>query len=754
MANDYHRLKSRLLQLRGQSSRIIAPEDMAGRILNMELTETGTLRSVVGPVEYHPATYNDNGGSVPSAVSYGAPHHGLFHCKLQGGKRDILLAHFVFAGGNASICAHRGQSLLWNRIIGPTASADYQTALPENGDRPNFLTQFEATPNGVVIVPQGGRAYFYDGTTVAPLGFDATPAPPTPLGPRNGKVWTATVRGDIANLVGYVHSGQVDTETLGNNRLGSIANTLYDVTETGRKSNPLGGALLEGEWRAAVQFVDHWGNLSPISGQSAPAQCHTQTNTSKLAGTEDELAAAMKIQILWGDLDIGPPHTIARNLYRTRDLKNSGIPGLFWVSPNAASDPSTFATLHDNSCPIYPDNTPDTWLVARPFVDPDPVPTFRLCKQAFGRMWIANTLTQPGMLRPSEPGKWGTFPKGEEIFPDAGGAAITGLWTAGQGLLVFTETSTFLVTEGDNGTNAALGGFRAATLHPLVGCVSPDSIATLPNGLTVWLGREGFYGFDGEKVVLLSSDIKADIISRINNTRRLRACAAVDPKMGEYRCWVPVDGSTTNNLCVIYDGQSWRERTDVKAAAVCTTRDHRQYMLALGTVDTGTDHPSVWVLDHEAKSTKTPAARDSIVETHWLRNTRAHRRASPMRVSVWFRETTSGQATVEVMRDWRESPTVSASGPAPNLYTTEDPPPFWDTAAYGSSSYNALTESTQATGWVNRRPYWSKIDVHVPSCEVFRVRIKYQGDMEFVGISYEEADKHAGGFKLDAGGEV
>lgn len=94
------------------------------------------------------------------------------------------------------------------------------------------------------------------------------------------------------------------------------------------------------------------------------------------------------------------------------------------------------------------------------------------------------------------------------------------------------------------------------------------------------------------------------------------------------------------------------------------------------------------------------------------------------------------------------------AGEPPTLYTSEDPPPFWDTAVYGASALNALTESVEALAWVKRRPYWSKVDVFVPSCEVFKFRIKYQGDMEFVGISYEEVDRHGGGTKLDQGGQV
>lgn len=754
MASDYDRLQSGPLQLRGQTGRIVAPDDVAGRILNMELTESGTLRSVQGPVEYHPASWVDDEGQIPAPpnTSYGTPHLGLFHCRLEGGKRDILLAHY-----NSRIYVHQGWVPDWKILLGDTVLAEYETSLPENDDRPNFLTQFVSTPSGVVIVPQGGRAYFYDGVTVAPLGFDSPPGPPTPYGPRSQfeEGTTGATNDQIAdsgNTGGYYHNGRTNNNIMGFNRLGTIRTDVFEASSG--KTNPLGGILEPGEWRAAVQFVDHWGNVSPISQDSAPVTVVKEDNLTKDKKRDlNEAADRLRVQFAWADLDKGPPHCIARNILRTKDLKNSGIPGMWIVPANSKGSALSFATLHNNTQEMYPDNIPDSWLIRRP-IDPDPVPRFRVACMAFGRLWIGNTDASPGVIRPSAPFFWGTFPKGQEIFPDASGASITGMHAASSGLLVFTETSTFLVTQADDGQ-----GFRTATLHPSVGCVSPDSIKTLPNGMTVWLGREGFYGWSGEGLKLISSDIRETVTRRINKAWRSKACAAVDPKMGEYRCWIPVDGSRDNNLCVVFDGLGWRERNDCKASAVCTTKDDRHYMLALGTVATDESgaHSSVWLLDHAAKSTKTPSARDSLVETHWLKSARSHRKSSPKRVTVWMREGGSGSLTVETMRDWREHPLVPERDTGLNdksyeLYDDSDPPPFWDSVTYDSTYYNKPSRTTIPRHLVRRRPIWVKRDIHVPSCDTFRIRLKFQGDWEFVAIHYEDVDAHGGGVKQPMGG--
>lgn len=764
MAWDAQSLTSPALPLRGQAGTLLSPEGVAGRIVNMELTEKGTLRSVRGPVEYHPATWEDNGGTVPAATDYksaGTAPNGIFHCRTYGGVRDILLAAF-----NGSIWTHYPWTPGWNELIGTGVSPsnpDIATPMPEDDLRPAFLTQFEATPNGVVIVPQGGRAHFYDGELVAPLGFEEIPGPPTPMGPRLTVAYDtkASEEYDVANLGGYAHNTRlwdkteesVEWETgaapaVGTYRLGHILNDIISATGSEKLNNPLGGVMGSGEWRCAVQLHDVFGNLSPIGAMSAPVMVHREDNLVKERRKDTpETAERMRVQFGWGDLPLGNEYTVARSLLRTKDQRNTLLPGLWWVPPNATHGGNTFATLEDVAVDFYPDNIPDTWLLSKA-KEVAPMPTFRLCKLAFGRMWFANMVGNSGLVQASYPGMWGTIDPQHDVYPDATGTSVTGMHAAQSGLLLFTEVSTFLVTPNDSGN-----GFVARTLSPAAGCVSPDSIKTLPNGLTVWLGREGFYAYDGEKISLISNNIKDDVIRRINPVWRLRACAAVDPRMGEYRCWIPVDGATSNNLCVVFDNNGWRERTDVTAVAgVCTTRDSRQYMLALGDVDTTTgDLTSVWLLDHEGQGTVTPSARDSIVETTWLRNASSRRVGSPTQVDIWLRETTSSSATIEVMRDWREYPLASGAGTNPTLYPDSDTPPFWDTAVYGSTYDNPMSDTTIPTHIVARRPFWTNLALSVPSCEVFKVRITYPGDFEFMALGYELSDKHGGGAKIPEG---
>ena len=748
MAWEKNRIKTGPVVFHGESGKLIAPSKLAGELKNMNMTTAGSLRSVNGPIEYAPSKCP--GGQTTNV--YNDPLLGIFHCRVEGGSRDILLAHFSGNTGISGIREYRGWTQGWSTIIGPNPAV-YPTKLPQADGRPQFLTQFESTPNGVVIVPQGGRAYFYDGYIATPLGYSEVPGPPRALGPMQQTVDDAGSNKDEANTSAYAHSGQNMNQVMGTSRVGSITSRGGGIAVAANR-NSLGGTLEEGEWRSAVQRIDRWGNVSALSGESTAVKVDKQDN---FLATPDQDSARLKVQVCWTGIPPGRDGTIGRILCRTRDLKWSGTSKLFEVPSYASTGILAFCSIPDNTTDMFPDNVPDSWLLRTP-LDPVPVPNFKLCRMAFGRLWIANWSGGEGIIRPSAPLFWGTFPRDMEIIPDPTGAHITGMWNSKFGLLVFTESSTFLIEPNSDGD-----GFRAATLNRKVGCVSPDSIDTLPGGIVVWLGDEGFYAYDGDSIKLVSADITDKVIRRINRGYRLRSCAAVDMKMGEYRCAVPVDGSTINNLILVYDGTGWRERDDVKMQAVCVTRDHRSYMLALGyadATDTDTSLPvedmaSVWLLDHDGRGAFEADQHEGVVETHWLQTAKSFRRTTPLRVKIWLRETIKGALSVEVYRDWRSHPVVETAV-SPNLYPTDDPPPFWSESILGGDHVDALRPTAEDSAidnyWTKRRPHWVSADVMVPAAEVYKFRFKYTGDWDFIGIVFEEIDSDGGGAKIPTGG--
>lgn len=756
MANERGRNRVGPLNLRIESGRLITPNEVASKIENMYLTTDGTLRSIDGPLPYIPEyPANNKQGYTPGPPIPGVAYedmHGVFHCLLEGGKRDVLLVH-----SGSRIMVHQGWSTAtpYETLLGPASVSPTLVAPIATDSRPQFPTQFEATPDGVVIVPQDTRAYFYDGYIVAPLGYDSNevPGPCQAKGPNSsGNITT------IPNDAGYAHRGGITGITpnisggvlnemqsnYGSCRLGSTRKSDVISAQGGinsRNKNILGGVLDEGAWSAAVQFVDLWGNLSPLSPASADATLDSMENIDSdnpnYKYLETVSVDAMRFQVAWTGINTGPDRTVARKLLRTKD-KIRNTDAFYEVPSNCGGGFLEFATIPDNSAQLFPDNTPDTWLLQEATLV-DPVPQFKLCRIAFGRLWIANFNDAPGSVRFSLPRKWGTFPKDEVIVPDAHSSEITGLWAVGKGLLIFTESSTFLIVESDPG-----GSFRGSTLHPTIGCVAPSSIQSLPSGQTIWLGQKGFYSYEetstGISIKPISVEIKPTI-KRINTARRIQSTAAVDSVMGEYRCWVPHDGSIKNNLCLIFDGNGWRQRTDVQAASVCTTRDHRNYQLAAGnaTNSGGTSVPGLWLLDRSSVA-YTVQAREAVIETAWLKALRSMQRSSLLTAYFWIRATRKADLLVEAMRDWRTVPVVETTAiltSPPKLYSEDDVPPFWNEAILGSSDV-----------WERRRPFWVKVDFHMPSCEVFKLRLKYEGDWEFLGLIFEDRNVHGGGVQV------
>jgi len=713
MASTRLRIKSNTLPIRVESGDLIVPEEIGSKIENMYLTMEGTLRSVWGPLPYVPEY--STGGPLYATL------YGIFHAVVgEDLSREILLVQEadtlkVFEGWNAG---PGGGGTVWRNLIAPVGASDIKAEFGAD-DRPRFPTQFESTPTGVVIIPSGdnARPYFYDGRTILPLGYTSAPGAPVGHGP--------TTKGDRE----YDHRGAIGIpggvagSKAGFARIGSVSLDSIVTSDLGR--------LSAGAWYGAYQWIDIWGNLSPLSGRSAAV---ATPSSPSLLEIEDK-----RYLLFWEGIEPGPDGTVGRVFCRTKDTLNSGTVEMFRVpagivgrSPLNATAPDVtvqlgFTSIPDNITTTFPDNIPDDTLILQP-KEVVAVSPFKLYTLAFGRGWAANFADEPGKIHPTMPGRWGTFLENEEIYPDPRGAAITGMLQVPDGLLAFTNTSTFLVSVSYGGE-----GFQSKTIHPRIGCVAPSSISMMPSGAAIWLGKEGFYAYKEGAIQLISQAIHKEV-AEFNTARTIQATAAFDVREQKYRCWVPTNGSRKNNVCWEYDGEGWARRTDVMASAVCVTQDHRSYMLAVGEAQKSGQsfNDGVWLLDHQVQSWE-PQARASIIQTSWMRVLRSEGRGSPMTVYLWLREAGSGTLTVEVERDWRAGIVQTTTA---TLHPTDDIPPFWDVAKWGE-----LDSSGDPLTWKSRRPYWTRVDIHAPSAEVFRLKLTNTVSWEFLGLAFDEVPK-------------
>tara|TARA_R110000824_G_scaffold23246_7_gene83664 strand:- start:655 stop:1593 length:939 start_codon:yes stop_codon:yes gene_type:complete len=307
---------------------------------------------------------------------------------------------------------------------------------------------------------------------------------------------------------------------------------------------------------------------------------------------------------------------------------------------------------------------------------------------------------------------------------------IMGLHAVPNGLLVCTTSSTFLVVASDDGKD-----FKYKPISSQIGCVAPGSMAALPDGKVIWLGYDGFYSYDGTAVVYESLPIRKTL-KRLTLSRLIQAVGVFNQRSREYRCWVSMDGDAKNTTCFIFDGKGWRERDDMWVASACSTRDHRAYTLVGGQIPDDTGRNGVYLLDHNA-SPDIPALvvdREALIETAWLNAQASDEARTSYVLFLWLRETEDAKVTIEVMRNWRGKVVETTSA---YRHSRKDAPPFWGSSRLGSGEV-----------WRERRPYWTRAAVHVPSAESVKFRIRGTGHWEFIGLQVQQASRYYGGAQM------
>ena len=750
------------------SGRLFVPREFASFILNMQINGDGLLESMPDPIEFLPdywgvdyisdvARIYGPGYFEESKITIDQSYVSVFHCLLPN-NRDCLLIH-----ARDGIYEYSGAYNGWRRI--------YELDLTNYTNE--YSTQWVLTPRGVVIIPGNSRVLFYDGETIDFFGFAEIPKPPTGRGPSSSKVadqlyplgggpttitdppveqrfgtgTPPTTRSNVNDggyiLDGFYGFGNRMFPNMGVGRLGTI------TTPEGLWSSQ--GKLLTGEYRCKVQYVDYFGNLSPLSGPSNPVtwvEQYSWMGTYTLDGTDwvpnkgiPSDADKVKKQALWTSIPRGPTQVLGRILYRSKDLNNSGDATYYEVPGSAAPSGNVFATLPDNITTEYPDNIPDSWLVT-PEQNIVPVPVFRFGAFAFGRFWLANTEAEPGLIRASLVGQFGTFTDEFDIIVDARGAAITGIYAHTLGLIVFTTNTTFFVGQNEQGT-----GFKLYTINSTVGCIAPNSIAMTPQEELIWLATDGFYKLGAEKRIEKISVEVDYYFEKINRGTIHKSVAVYDTTNNQYMCFVPWKYSYRPRMGFVYDGKGWRfyAPMDVypdtfpanfKSAifSVCETKDHRRNIIAVGASSRSGD-TAVKVLNNGLNK---PLPIE--LSTSWMHLGELGTN-NTVTLYLLLRET-SYSADVSSMSDH-----TSLSYPLTiKTYKNMDDEVAATTVAalidfkQLNNYWAQTTIPTAATTQIfkRRKVFWVKIDLNMPQAETIKFQLTTTKWFEMLGMAFNE----------------
>tara|TARA_R110002020_G_scaffold20502_6_gene70164 strand:+ start:2646 stop:4787 length:2142 start_codon:yes stop_codon:yes gene_type:complete len=566
----------------GEAQVLYSANTLSYKVQNFEVTPEGTLRSIVGPTRYEP-----DRTKAQEESTQGLPH-GIYHAGLLGGIADTLIVRM-----GTELKRHEGWSRSF-RVLESGLSDEH---------RPIYPDQFAVLGNTIIWTNgiDRARAIAHDGMVV-PLGFDQVPGAPFAEGPQQPNPVNRTTL--YSNALGYSWPG----------RIGTVGDLLDGQT----------GSLLSGGWYYYVQWEDVFGNLSQLSAQSnlvkvSTLQADPYIEESAALATEiDDLTRQFLVRIA-GD---APEHAVAFRLYRTPDVKHTGIA------------PHLIARVPGSKQFFYPDNRADSDLGPEA-LETIAVPVFRVMCTHQGRLVIGNTVADPGVVRRSQVGLPGTFAAADWIYPDSGGSEVTGLVSHNGKLIAFTENSTYELQDFSLPIPLAQG----------VGCVAPRSIKALPDGTLIWLSRDGFYGMKNGTVRYLSRLIQRTVRNYVNRTRMRMAVSVIDPTSGEYRCALAPAGKTDQSLVLCYDGENWRrQELGLHIADWCQTDDYRQYVLAVGThpkaskatvktlstegldnvsISTSSqtvplDKHEVYVMDRETKAYD-PPDRELIYRSGWMR---------------------------------------------------------------------------------------------------------------------------------------
>jgi hypothetical protein len=173
------------------------------------------------------------------------------------------------------------------------------------------------------------------------------------------------------------------------------------------------------------------------------------------------------------------------------------------------------------------------------------------------RLWV---VARDGEIR------WSLGGLGYLVFPQIAttrimeddDSPVTGIAGFGEQLVIFKRNSIWIMV--DAGIDAfGVTQFSAVKVTSGAGCAAHKTIQKIRGNL-MFLGADGIYTFDGTPLVRkvtvdhqTGADRLADVVARIAPGREFRACAVDWKEMACYLLSIPVDGSSANNLVVVYD---------------------------------------------------------------------------------------------------------------------------------------------------------------------------------------------------------
>lgn len=322
-------------------------------------------------------------------------------------------------------------------------------------------------------------------------------------------------------------------------------------------------------WKYKVTFVNERGHESDPSDASPVTRGLNGTGEPNHHG---KIMLALSVPR-------GPSECVARRIYRTRNLFSPKGKNL---SRGKAERYYFLKEIQDNMTEKWVDHIPDSSLGSLLSTrQTGPFPTNARFIASFKNTMFVSGETD-NQIRFSLPNFPETFPTRNKInISDSDGGPVTGIRATKNALVVFKARGIYLI-KGD-----ANKGFFAQTLTQDVGMIAPNSVREVPGLGLMFLSDKGIYLLEGAlentgtitNIVKVSTEIP-DIVQTINSSASVRSVGILNEADNEYWLAVPTNGSTVNNLLLVYHylAGSWSTRKNFPISCGVSSKDHRSYV--------------------------------------------------------------------------------------------------------------------------------------------------------------------------------
>lgn len=499
-----------------------------------------------------------------------------------------------------------------------------------------------------------------------------------------------------------------------------------------------------------VSFITDTQSESPLSAPSsivAWVQPTTGSFTQTFLG-EGQFPAKHGVQLT--NIPVGPPGTIKRRLYRTKNLTDLTIIG----------DQATYYFLDDitnNYETSYGDLIPDSELgsEAPTGLDSAIIPAnLKFVATLGNRVVLGGGNSYPTRVFFSKAYRPEQFGLADFIeLGNRDGGEITGFVPYNNLLLIFRERGIDALVP----TQDPDAPFYATPIYVGLGTFASKTAVVIGGLGVMFATAEGVYVFQGNfsggsqvSLQKISDQIGEDY-ARVSPFALARASAVYDAQTQNYLLSIPTDGSSYNNLIFAYStvANAWTIQESIPASCFATSREGFT-LFGTNTKDDGEANPtSIGVLCNSTMfgfsgSYEAGPKPESSWTSAWLDFGDPDATKGVLSISISLYTTSNGAVRVDAGYDWDYDFVYSAY--APLFVSDGEQQTVYDIGVLGTDK------------WENRRITKSRVDVELPDVRYFRFRVSSTGPegntepVKVIGFSiyYEQGgETYAWNFRQD-----